>query len=193
MSNWNISILDRSVYYHTFKILSGDRSYLSCRWKSGAINWVVYPAKKSEYHVQMRRWLKWLGECHRTIGYNFLCICVCVVLWLWLSRAPDLKQGIMWWPNRKLEPTLLVAHGVAVGFRRSRSVFAAIFFWTSTCWTAWFFKNVYRTGLRTVRSSIRFRVSHSGHITMKEVTLSLPKTDLTKPRELRNPEVPNKI
>ena len=130
MSNWNISILDRSVYYHTLKILSGDRSYLSCRWKSGAINWVVYPAKKSEYHVQMRRWLKWLGECHRTIGYNFLCICVWVVLWLWLSRAPDLKQGIMWRPNRKLEPTLLVARGVAVGFRRSRSVFAAIFFWT---------------------------------------------------------------
>ena len=35
--------------------------------------------------------------------------------------------------NRKLEPILPVALGVAVGFRRSRSVFAAIFFGTSIC------------------------------------------------------------
>ena len=134
MSNWNISILDRSVYYHTLKILSGDRSYLSCRWKSGAINWVVYPAKKSEYHVQMRRWLKWLGDCHRTISYSFLCIVFfCVVLWLWLSRAPDLKQGIMWWPNRKLEPTLLVAHGVAVGYIKGKFKVVLFLFISHCC------------------------------------------------------------
>ena len=82
-----------------WKFLSSHRSYLSCRWKSGAISWVVYSAKKSDYHVQMRQWTQVEGRfSSKFIKINYICCFVNIlpcflVNWVAIAKCHAAKKS----------------------------------------------------------------------------------------------------